>query len=215
MKSNSLYLICCVFVIQLFLGCSAQTKFISEVFSESENQTLNEILIYYDQFVYGKTNKNLLIEDAYLEFLREETVKVLDSGSFHFLIPSNECRKKLIDRLNKTDLKSILSYENPITILNLKNHKTRNVKEDYFFLNNSKFINLLETLSERTPFLKNYYEGIVKYGDFSPSIYTGLLSQYNNFDFRKKDERIAFIIPFLFSNSVEFKLEDNEMIILK
>lgn len=215
MKSDSLYLICCVFVIQLFLSCSAQTKFNSKIFSESENHTLNEILIYYDEFVYRKTNKNLPVEVAYIEFLNEKTLKVLDSGSFHFLIPSYESRKKLIDRLNKTDLKSILSYENPVTILNLKNHKTRNVKEDYFFLNNSKFINFLETLSERTSFLKNYYEGIIKYGDFSPSIYTGLLTQYNNFDFSKNDERIAFVIPFLFSNSIDFKLEDNEMIISK
>ncbi|MFA9388309.1 MAG: hypothetical protein ACERKD_00790 [Prolixibacteraceae bacterium] len=62
---------------------------------------------------------------------------------------------------------------------------------------NGKYVALLEELSSRNDFFKNYYELIQVARDISPASYVMVIHNYHEIDFSKEEERLIVIINLL------------------
>jgi hypothetical protein len=186
--------------------------FLKQVFDEKEVILVNQIIRYYDNFVLNKTDQNKSIEDAYLEFATKNVTLAEKEGNLDLLAPSREERVAFFDTLDKDVLSNIFRitdtiywYSSPKVVVEAEYYP-------YQFLTGSlKYLDFIKALSTRNDFYSYYHNGLKATGDISPTIYGSILMQYNNeypehvkkfneaFDFSKKEDRFAFIVPFLIS----------------
>ena len=187
--------------------------FLKQVFDEKEVILVNQIIRYYDNFVLSKTDQNKSIEDAYLEFATVNVTLAEKEGNLALLAPSREERIAFFDTLDKDVLSNIFQITDTIYWYS----SGVVVEADYypyqFSTGSLKYLDFMKTLSTRNDFFSSYHNGIENFGDIPPSVYGNIFRAYNNendspehvkkfneaFDFSKKEDRFAFIVPFLIS----------------
>jgi len=191
-----------------FFACN-QKNLIDEVFNHEEAETIYKIIDFYDAFVLSKTDTNLPIDKAYIVFLNNNLQLAIDSGDFygdvHLLIPSDEYLIPFRHSLSIKHLK--VFFVDSVFFFSRKQENFYKYLPDVFATNNyGKYANFLRKMSEKNKFYRQFYESGIRCGDiiYCPTIYVTLIYEYNEIDFRKKDERLIFIIPFLFLNKPDF-----------
>ena len=188
-------------IIWTFVGCTNNENILNSTFTKDEINTINQIISFYDDFVYDNTDKSLTIENAYKTFLDKNVPMVYKQGNINLLIPDSSSLLNLYQTLNRNDLNVFFTIQDTVSIYH---EKTQERKQEYhpftFHLNYSgKYIQMLEKLSSRSEYFESYYSSLLNAfsGTGNPGSMNLILSGYNNIDFSKKEERLIFIITML------------------
>lgn len=199
MKIN---IILCILLITLFCACSTQKKILAKVFSENEQVTVNRIIDFYDSFVLKQTDNKLPINVAYLEFLNKNGLVSLNSGDLSIFIPADEIKTPFFDSLDRKSLSEIYFTQDSVRVYDkqINNFKKVHIPNYFNFNYKGEFMKLLKVLSKNNEFYERYYKGILECGDICPTTYSSLLFEYKKINFDNREERLTFIVPFLFYN---------------
>ena len=182
----------------LSINCSRKSIPLADVFSNSELIEVNKIIKFYDDFVVSKTNDHESIEKAYMDFFDKKLD--VDQINIDSLRPSFKERISLYKKLDPNVLSEFFQITDSVWYYKGQPPMQRiKVQVPYSFIlnNHGKYMLLLENLSKRNDFLKNYYESAARVGDLGPSNYSAILKNFNKFDFSKKEERLIVIINLL------------------
>jgi len=188
----------------LFQTCSGQGNLLDKVFDDEQVVTIEQIIDFYDEFVVANSDQCKTIEEAYLFFLNNRCPEIILIGDFSPLIPDEKEKFAFFNTLDKNALLEIFFILDSVRVYN-KTTKEFEIKAvPYYFSFNSigQYTKLLEELSTRKDFFKQYYQGVIACGDLCPTTYASLITDYKKIDFNKKEERITFIVPFLFYNKI-------------
>jgi len=188
-----------VFSLAIFNSCSRKSDPFYMAFNKSQRKFANELIAYYDEFVLSKTDKDILLGDAYLRFLDKTVPEMIEHGNLSYLIPGYEQRDEFLKSLPREDLLEFYYIQDSMYIHNReKKIMERRYKPFQLGLNSKgRYFYFLELLSDEKEFFKLYYEDIAELGMISPSTYALILRDYAKIDFNKKNERLVFIVHFL------------------
>jgi hypothetical protein len=191
-----------ILVITLISACSTHKKILDKVFNENQQVTVNRIIDFYDSFVLNKTDNKLPINEAYLEFLNKNVLVTLDSGDIGFFIPADDFLIPFINSLERKALSEIYFTPDSVRVYDkqIKDFKKVHIPNYFLFNTEGGFMKLLKVLSKKNEFYQRYYKGILTCGDICPTTYSTLLFEYKKINFNNKEERLIFIVPFLFYN---------------
>jgi len=187
---------------------------LKQVFNEKEMILVNQIISNYDNYVLSKTNKDKPVKDAYQEFLTENGRLAEKKGDLTIFFPTGEERIAFLEALDKDVLANLFHISD--TIYWYANHVFIEAEyKPYYQLDipYHKYLDFLKILSTRNDFYFFYYDHYEKIGDFGPTIYSDIILAYDKehleyrkyketFDFSRKEDRFAFIIPFLVTNEI-------------
>jgi hypothetical protein len=185
-------------LIVLFLlnSCFGNEDLINSTFTENEIKTTNQIISFYDDFVYSKTDKSLEIKTAYKAFLDKTIPLVYEQGDLRLITPEQSVHWDFFKSLGSNNLNVFYTIEDSVYYDQGKPIK----RPPNFQLNYSgNYIQLLKKLSSRNDFFEKYYNSIlIAYsGSGNPVSMQLILTDYDNIDFSKKEERLIFIIAML------------------
>ncbi len=200
-------------VLNVVIACNTSNSdvVLNQVFDGKELALVNEIINYYDNYVLSKIDQSMPIKDAYQVFITKNAPLVLKGEDA--LVPSREERVAFFDTLDEDALSNIFYVRDTIYLYS-SGKFVESVCYPYMFqLRSPKYLNLIKILSERNDFYLAYYDKVELMGDISTNVNTLILvsyykdnpdrKQYNEaFDFSKKEDRFAFIVPFLFINDI-------------
>ena len=187
---------------------------LKQIFNEKEMILVNQIISNYDNYVLSKTKKDKPVKDAYQEFLTENGRSAMKKGDLTIFFPTGEERVAFFETLDKDVLSDLFEIKDSIYwyssgVFIESEHKP------YYQLDipYHKYLDFLKILSTRNDFYFFYYDHYEKIGDFGPTIYADIILAYDKehleyrkyketFDFSRKEDRFAFIIPFLVTNEI-------------
>ena len=187
---------------------------LKQVFNEKEMILVNQIISNYDNYVLSKTDKNKPVKDAYQEFLKENGPLAEKKGDISVFFPTGEERVAFFETLNKDVLSDLFDIKDSIYWYSSGVFIEVEYKPYYQLdIIYHRYLEFLKILSTRNDFYSSYYDKYEKIGDISPTIYYDILFAYDNehleykkynetFDFSRKEDRLAFIIPFLVTNEI-------------
>jgi hypothetical protein len=186
----------------LFQTCSEQEDLLNQVFNYEQVVTIEQIIGFYDEFVLSNTDQSKTIEEAYLIFLKNLCPEIILKGDISPLIPSEKKRFAFCNTLDKKALSEIFFILDSAEVFNneIKEWQKDAVPFYFSYNTNGLYTKLLEYLSIRNDFFKQYYQNFITSGEIGPTTYASLLIDYSKIDFSRKEERITFIVPFLFYN---------------
>lgn len=195
-------IILCTLVITLFSACSTQKGILAKVFNENQQVTVNRIIDFYDSFVLKQTDNKLPISEAYLEFLNKNGLVSLNSGDLSCFIPTDKIKTPFFNSLDRKALSAIYVTQDSVKVYDKQINDFKKVYIPNYFVFNfeGEFTKLLKALSKQNEFYQRIYNGILECGDICPTTYSALLFEYKKIDFNNKEERLTFIVPFLFYN---------------
>lgn len=208
------YFLALILLILQKASCQNQS-ILFEYFNDKEIIEVHKIIDYYDSFVLSFYDNEISLDRAYTDFLKKTTLKSLEEGDLSYLIPNEEERIIFFNSLDKKNLSRIYIYSDSIEVYNIKNEAKRKINVPYYFSYNSRgtYSNFIKKLSEKKTFYKNYFYWIDSSGDFTPSLYQLLLTRFGEIDFNIKEEKLSFIIPFIFLNKKNHNLKKDEVIL--
>jgi len=179
---------------------------LKQAFDEKEIVLINQIISYCDDYVLSKTDKNKSIKDAYQEFLTVNGPLAIEAGD-GISFPLDVAFFETLD-------KDVLAKLFEVTDTLYRWIPERGiVKAEYspyqLEVNlTHKYSDFLKILSTRNDFYSSYYKGFNVAGGISPSMYSKILDAFSKeseyketFDFSRKEDRFAFIVPFIYRNS--------------
>jgi hypothetical protein len=200
-------------VLNVLIACSTPNPdvVLNQVFDKKELALVNEIINYYDNYVLSKTDQRMPIKDAYQAFIAKNAPLALKGENA--LVPSREERVSFFNTLDKKALSNIF-YVRDTIYLSSSGKFVESVYHPYMFqLRDPKYLNLMKILSERNDFYLAYCDKVELMGDISTGVNALIIVSYYKdnparkqyseaFDFSKKEDRFAFIVPFLFIDDV-------------
>ena len=186
---------------------------LKQAFDEQEMVIINEVISYYDNFVLSKTDQNKSIKDAYQEFLTVNGPLAEIKGDLSIFCLSNKERAAFLETLDKNVLLSLLHINDTVYWYSFERELIETEYQPYYVLDvvNHKYSPFLKVLSARNDFYSSYSEEFEICGCIAPSTYGDIFHAFDNehleymkysetFDFSRKEDRLAFIIPFLTTN---------------
>jgi len=188
---------------------------LKQAFDEKEVILINQIISYYDNYVLSKMGKNKLIKDAYQEFLTENGPSAEKKGDMSIFCLVGEERIAFLETLDRDVLANLFDISD--TIYWYANRVFIETEyKPYYQLDviYHRYLDFLKLLSARNDFYYSYCESLELCGDISPTTYGDILFAFDNehlehrrkynetFDFSRKEDRLAFIIPFFVINEM-------------
>jgi hypothetical protein len=173
---------------------------IDKIFTPEEAKTMYQIIDFYDAFVLSKTDTNLPIDEAYKAILENNMGFIGDSGTIDPLVPDEESGKSFFRSLDLIHLKEIFADSFRIRKYGEKEWVTVYLSDRNFAFNmRGKYMQLIKKMGNKNKFYKHYYENAMLCHDvYCPTIYAMLLFENEKINFRKPEERFAFMMIFLF-----------------
>ena len=181
------------------------------VFDEKEVALINQVINYYDNFILSKTDKKKPIKDAYLDFITENASLVEILGDLSLFTPLREDNVAFFNTLDRDVLSNLFRISDTIYWYSSGNL----IEEEFipfqqFDINFPRYFDFMKILSTRNDFYTDYFNFVDAIGDlpsaaFAISVYSNNdyfeRKKYNEaFNFSKKEDRFAFIVPFLFNS---------------
>jgi hypothetical protein len=181
------------------MSCKKQNDLLTQVFNQTDLQTIDKIIEYYDAFVISQTSNLLSVDKAYIEFFEKNNSILKQADGIYKLRPKQDQLLDFYKTLDKNVLSEFYNIKDTLTIHFRGENNFRKVYSPFSFDLNltGKYFDLLKELSSRNDFFKKYFENIQNAGDISPVNYAMILLDYNKIDFSKKDERLVVIINLL------------------
>jgi|GEM_PF-7123030 len=187
---------------------------LKQAFNEKEVILLNQIISHYDNYVLSKMGKNKTIKDAYREFLTENGPSAEKKGDLSIFCLVGEERIAFLETLDKDVLANL--FHTSDTIYWYANRVFIEAEyKPYYQLNviYHRYLDFLKILSSRNDFYSSYCENFELCGAITPTTYGDILFAFDKerlkdkkysetFDFSRKEDRLAFIIPFLDINEM-------------
>jgi uncharacterized protein YfbU (UPF0304 family) len=202
-------------LLAILTACSSPDAVLQQVFDDKEMVMVNQVIDYYDDYVWSKTDRSLPIEQAYRQFMNKNCLLAVNEEIWSFS-PSKEERVRFFDTV---DMKMLSGFYHVRDTFYLYSRQTKEVVQAVYcpysfdLVADGKYLELLKFLSSRSKFYAAYYDATNGVGDISPNTYEVIFKSYpeNNpegiyltykadFDFSKKEERFVCIVPFLFIN---------------
>jgi len=196
-----------LFLFLLFMGlcfsANAQKNLIDKVFTQEEAKMIYKIIDFYDAFVLSKTDTNLPIDKAYLTFIGTNASLAEEMGDLGLLIPDDEYRIPFFYSLNRECLKAI--FVDSVRFRDREQGYFCKYIPDYFEPDiYGKYMLFIKKMSNKKKFYRQFYKNAVLTGTINnPVAYCLLLYNYQNINFEIKDERLIFVVMFLFHNFID------------
>lgn len=198
------------------VACNKKETPLPRHFNESELQTIDSILTFFDRFVWTQTNEQLEIGDAYLAYFEKVNPNIEQAYDFIPFIPSIEDRITLYESLNQSNLKAFFHISDSMLVkITLEEPPLKMYSPFTFELNvHGKFMAFLKDLSQRNDFFNSFYMNIYNSGEMSPANYAKIRNDFNQVDFNKKDERLAIVIALLrLGRKMDVTISENEILL--
>jgi hypothetical protein len=191
-----------IFIIALLsAGCSKNKKqdLISQVFTKGEVQTVDKIVHYYDSIIVSRQGSLDENNDVYKKYLDNISLQIENSGDISKLLPEEEDRVQFLRSLNQDHLKEFYLISDSIICYDKTAHKRIKVYSPCSVNLNQegKFMVFLRLMAKEKEFISENLKAIEIAGDFSPTNYSNLISQYDRFNFKNRDEKLYVIISLL------------------
>ena len=181
------------------LFCSTTKDSLETIFSENEKYTIDRIIAFYDSFVQSHSKNAESIDDAYRNFLKDNVPKVHEFGDLGFLLPERKEQIKFYESLDSVVLEEIFYVQDSVIRFNKDTKEFIKMYHPFSFSLNTKgkYMKLLKSLAARNQFYKDYYESAKDCGDLCPSNYGAILTNFEQINFKKKEERLVVIVNLL------------------
>jgi len=191
-----------IFIIALLSsGCLENKKqeLIYQVFTKGEVQTIDKIIHYYDSIIVSRQGSLDENDDVYGKYLDNMSLQIEDSGDISKLLPEEKNRVKFLRGLNQDHLKEFYLISDSIVCYDKTTHKRIMVYApcSVNLSQEGKFMEFLRLMAKEKEFISENLKAIEIAGDFSPTNYSNLISQYDRFNFKNKDEKLYVIINLL------------------
>lgn len=180
-------------------GCSSSGETLNAVFTENELKEINTIIHFYDEFVKTKTKQDRPIHKRYELFLERYCQKALKENRIDFLFPEYHKRIMLYDSLKVNAISNLIQVKDSVECLDqtgsiYKIHRPYTVQLSF----NGKFLDFLKELSSKNKYYDKIRKQVSEAYTISPSTTAMLLTEYKNINFKRKDERLVFILSMLY-----------------
>jgi len=180
------------------LACN---KLIMKHFSKKDTSTLKEILIYFEKYVKIFSDSNTSIDICYVNYC-EHLKNNSEQGSLILGFPYQE---EFIF-LNTLDERSF----NKIWFFTRSYRLEKGIKVYYFpqtidMSYKSPYMNLLRDIATQNPNLSYYYENYQRAGTMNSELINFVLTNYNEFNFTRTEERLMLAVHYLTVNSRSYK----------
>lgn len=198
------------------VACNKKETTLTTHFNESELQTIDSILTFFDQFVLSQTNEQLKIGDAYLAYFEQIKPNIEQADDFIDFIPPIEKRISLYESLNQNNLKAFFHIQDTMFIRPSLEEPPFKMYSPYTFKLNvhGNYMAFLKDLSQRNDFLNTFYMNIYNSGEMSPANYAKIRNDFNQVDFNKKDEKLAIVIALLrLGRKMDVTISENEILL--
>lgn len=181
------------------MSCKNSDDLLTNYFNKSEIKTIEEIIKYFDDYVFSQTNNQLTIDKAYIAYFEKIKSSIEKASDLDQFLPTIDNRIDFYQTLDKNILSEIYDIKDTMTIRFRGDDEPRKVYSPYSFdLNlHGKYSGFLKELSLRSDFFKSYYETILVTGDIAPTLYAKILHENSEIDFDNREERLVVIISLL------------------
>ena len=174
-----------------------QNQTFENIFTKKEQITVNKIINFYDSIVLSRTNHRYDIRSAYDHYFDSIFPTVIKSGDLSLVAINEEKRIKFLSSLNQQTLKEIYTIKDSVSYVSHGKLKTKYSPYTLYFNKNGKYAKLLENLSKKNSFVNEYYAEIKNAGDFTPSNYVMIFTEYKKLNFGDRLQRLVIIINLL------------------
>lgn len=160
-------------------------KTITDIFSKTEISDLLKIQHFFDKNIgLDKANKQKKLDEVYSKFFLKNS-KIDQQEDLKLSIRFDN-QKELYTQLDKKTFNDIWKVSSKSKRLSL------NPK--------GKYASLLKEVGKKDSVINNYYNGLQRVGDISPSIVSDLLKNYKNYNIKNPKVRLMIAIHYLTLN---------------
>ena len=181
------------------IGSLNSDTLIKKTFNKSEIKDLQKIIDFFNNEICNSNYENL--NECYQNYCSKRKKQVELNVEFNTNI-NFEKQQKLYSKIQNNTFKEIWSFQKSLPI-----RERKDTLKYLSFNHNGKFVEFLKQYGNENKKIKNYYESFLMFRDISPSMFAGVLMEFEDYDIKDIRSKLIFAIHYLTLNDQNLREE--------